>query len=125
MTEEDLINACAKIGVHVAFLPLEDAGLYIHSRRLIVVESRLPETLQRATLAHEYVHALRGHVGPQSASVERLVDREAARLLISPAEYALAEYMHEGNTVGIAEELGVPVWVVEAYRERLVLVAGF
>ncbi|MEW6894499.1 ImmA/IrrE family metallo-endopeptidase [Trueperella pyogenes] len=119
MKEFDLIRACARLGVHVAFLPLEDAGLYIHSRRLIVVDSRLPEALQRATLAHEYVHALRGHDGPQSASVERCVDRQAARLLISPAEYALAERLHEGNPVGIAEDLGVPVWVVEAYRQAL------
>ncbi|MEW6875095.1 ImmA/IrrE family metallo-endopeptidase [Trueperella pyogenes] len=119
MTEEDLITACTSIGVHVVFMPFPLAGAYYHDTGLIVIDSRLPETSQLATLAYEYVHALRGHDGPQSASMERYVDPEAARLLISPAEYALAEYAHEGSTVGIAEELGVPVWVVEAYRQAL------
>lgn len=119
MTEEDLITACTSIGVHVVFMPFPLAGAYYHDTGLIVIDSRLPETSQLATLAHEYVHALRGHDGPQSASMERYVDREAARLLISPAEYALAERLHEGNAVGIAEELGVPAWVVAAYCEQL------
>ncbi|MEW6934126.1 ImmA/IrrE family metallo-endopeptidase [Trueperella pyogenes] len=119
MTEEDLINACVRLGVHVVFAPFPLAGAYYHDTGLIVIDSRLPETSQRATLAHEYVHALCGHDGPQSAGVEQCVDRQAARLLISPAEYALAEYAHEGKTVGIAEDLGVPVWVVEAYRQAL------
>lgn len=51
--------------------------------------------------------------------MERCVDRQVARLLVSPAEYALAERLHEGNPVGIAEDLGVPVWVVEAYQQAL------
>ncbi|MEW6961591.1 ImmA/IrrE family metallo-endopeptidase [Trueperella pyogenes] len=119
MTEEDLITACTRLGVHVVFAPFPLAGAYYHDTGLIVIDSRLPETSQRATLAHEYVHALRGHDGPQSASMERCVDRQAARLLISPAEYALAEHLHEGNAAGIAEELGVPVWVVVAYCEQL------
>lgn len=105
--------------MHVVFVPFPLAGAYYHDTGLIVIDSRLPETSQRATLAHEYVHALRGHDGPQSASMEQCVDRQAARLLISPAEYALAERLHEGNPVGIAEDLGVPVWVVEAYRQAL------
>lgn len=103
----------------MVFAPFPLAGAYYHDTGLIVIDSRLPETSQRATLAHEYVHALRGHDGPQSASMERCVDRQAARLLISPAEYALAEHLHEGNAAGIAEELGVPVWVVVAYCEQL------
>lgn len=119
VTEEDLINACTDLGVHVVFVPLDLAGAYVHELNLILIDSRLPASSQRATLAHEYVHALRGHDGPQEPHIEARVDREAARLLISPAEYALAERLHEGNAVGIAEELGVPAWVVAAYCEQL------
>ncbi|MGV4329194.1 ImmA/IrrE family metallo-endopeptidase [Trueperella pyogenes] len=119
MTEEDLITACARVGVHVVFVPFPLAGAYYHDTGLIVIDSRLSETSQRATLAHEYVHALHGHDGPQEPHIERCVDRQAARLLISPAEYALAEYIHGTNTAGIAEDLGVPAWVVEAYRQAL------
>lgn len=119
MTEEDLITACARVGVHVVFVPFPLAGAYYHDTGLIVIDSRLPETSQRATLAHEYVHALRGHDGPQSASMERCADRQAARLLISPAEYALAEYMHGTNVAAIADELHLPTWTVDAYRQWL------
>lgn len=119
VTEEDLITACARVDVHVVFVPFPLAGAYYHDDGLIVIDSRLPTASQRATLAHEYVHALRGHDGCQSASVERCVDRQAARLLISPAEYALAERLHEGNAVGVADELHLPTWTVDAYRQWL------
>ncbi|WP_461004681.1 ImmA/IrrE family metallo-endopeptidase [Trueperella pyogenes] len=116
MTEEDLITACTSIGVHVVFMPFPLAGAYYHDTGLIVIDSRLPETSQLATLAHEYVHALHGHDGPQSASMERYVDREAARLLISPAEYALAERLVGCHPWALADELGVPVACVEAWQ---------
>ncbi|WP_414628641.1 ImmA/IrrE family metallo-endopeptidase [Trueperella sp.] len=69
-------------------------------------------------MAHEYVHATLGHDGPQEARIEARVDRRAARLLVSPADYVLAEHLYGCDVVAIAEELGVPVWVV-AYREGL------
>lgn len=119
VTEEDLITACTRLGVHVVFVPFPLAGAYYHDTGLIVIDSRLPEPSQRATLAHEYVHALRGHDGPQESHIERLVDRQAARLLISPAEYALAEYMHGTNVAAIADELHLPTWTVDAYRQWL------
>lgn len=119
VTEEDLINACVRLGVHVVFLPFPLAGAYYHDAGLIVIDSRLPTASQRATLAHEYIHALRGHVGPQEAHIEACVDRQAARLLVSPAEYMLAERLYGADVEMIGEELGVPVWVVIAYREAL------
>ena len=38
-------------------------------------------------------------------------------------EYVLAEKVYGGNVFLIAEELGLPVWVMEAYRESLELKA--
>ncbi|WP_406714766.1 ImmA/IrrE family metallo-endopeptidase [Trueperella pyogenes] len=119
MSEEDLILACASMGVHVVFVPLDLAGAYVHELNLILIDSRLPPASQRATLAHEYIHALRGHVGPQEAHIEACVDRQAARLLVSPAEYMLAERLYGADVEMIGEELGVPVWVVIAYRGAL------
>lgn len=120
MSEEELILACARVGVHVVFVPFPLAGSYYHDQGLIVIDSRLPAAVQRAALAHEYVHASLGHDGPQEAHVEARVDRRAARLLVSPAEYVLAERLYGADVAAIAEELGVPVWVVVAYQEWLV-----
>lgn len=125
MTENELILACQAIGVHVVFLPLRGvAGGYVHELRLIIVDSTLPPSQQRAVLAHEYVHALCGHEGVQDQGTEAWVDCRAARLLVSPVEYALAERFYGGDVVAIAEELDVAVWVVVAYREWLALCGG-
>ncbi|WP_341741341.1 hypothetical protein [Trueperella pyogenes] len=121
MTLTELISLVESHGITVSWGHVCSLGAYHHPTATIWLDCSLASCPRQAlgVLAHEYVHALRGHDGPQSASVERCVDRQAARLLISPAEYALAERLHEGNAVGIAEDLGVPVWVVEAYRQAL------
>lgn len=100
----------------MAFLPYHLAGAYNHGPGLVIVDSRLPLGEQVAVVAHEYAHALAGHDGCQSVDVEAVVDWRAARLLVSDAEYALAERLRDGCKFGIAEELGVPAWVVEAYQ---------
>lgn len=106
--------------MHVVFVPFPLAGAYYRDEGLIVIDSRPSAAVQRAVLAHEYVHATLGHDGPQEAHIEARVDRQAARLLVSPAEYILAERLYGADVEMIGEELGVPVWVVVAYREGLV-----
>ena len=51
------------------------------------------------------------------------MNRRAAKLLVSPVEYVLAENVYGGNVFLIAEELGLPEWVVKAYQEGLELKA--
>ncbi|MCI7305459.1 MAG: ImmA/IrrE family metallo-endopeptidase [Trueperella sp.] len=119
MTVDELVAACAGIGVHVVFLPVGVAGGYVHDIGLIVIDSSLPALEQRAVLAHEYVHALHGHEGVQDKAVEARVDRQAAELLVSPAEYILAERLYGCDVAAIAEELELPVWVVAAYQTWL------
>ncbi|MDP9833034.1 ImmA/IrrE family metallo-endopeptidase [Trueperella abortisuis] len=119
MSEEELILACARVGVHVVFVPFPLAGAYYHDQGLIVIDSRPSAAVQRAALAHEYVHATLGHDGPQEAHTEARVDRRAACLLVSPAEYVLAERLYGCDVGAIAEELELPVWVVAAYQTWL------
>lgn len=119
MSEEDLIRACWGLGVHVVYFPFEHAGAYVHSLKLIIIDSSQPPAEQKFTLAHEYVHARYGHDGYQSSHVEQRVDREAARLLISPAAYALAERLVGCHPVALAEELLVPAECVKAYQAGL------
>lgn len=103
----------------MVFVPFPLAGAYYHDEGLIVIDSRPSAGVQRAVLAHEYVHATLGHVGPQEAHIEARVDRRAACLLVSSVEYALAERLYGADVEMIGEELGVPVWVVIAYRGAL------
>ncbi|USR79371.1 ImmA/IrrE family metallo-endopeptidase [Arcanobacterium pinnipediorum] len=72
-----------------------------------------------STLAHEFAHHLLGHDGPQPPTEEERADRLAARLLISPTEYDLAEKLHNGHPSAIAEELDVTCWIVKAYQNTL------
>lgn len=116
MNENELLTACHRLGVHVAYVPYPLAGAYFHAERLIILDARLSPAEQLATLAHEYVHALCGHSCTQSSIVEHLTDRRAAHLLINPQQYASAESLHEGNLAGIADELHLPLWLVRAYQ---------
>jgi len=47
------------------------------------------------------------------------VDRQAARLLVSPAEYAAAETLYGTDVWAIADELNVEPWVIDAYQSCL------
>lgn len=107
-------------GIHVVYMPLtRESGLYVHKARLIMIDSKASPTWQLWTLAHEAIHAKRGDDGPQNPRIEQLVDRQAARLLISPHEYRLAEHCYGANYTAIADEMGVPVECVEAFRQWL------
>lgn len=119
MNENELVEACTAIGVHVIYTPHYLAGAYIHSLKLIIIDSSQYPAEQRFTLAHEYVHAALQHDGRQEEHVERRVDELAASLLISPVEYALAERLVGCHPVTLANELAVPVECVEAYQEHL------
>lgn len=119
VTELELIAALEDAGIHVVFLPWPLPGAYWHAQRLIIVDARLSPTWQRSTLAHEGVHAWYGHDGPCELAREAWVDEHAAGLLVSEAEYRLAERIHGNDVHGIADELDVTDWIVEAYRRRL------
>ena len=55
--------------------------------------------------------------------VESLCDEEAARFLISPAEYALAESIYGPHPAQIATELGVTQTIIEAYQRTIRIAA--
>lgn len=123
MDLDQLLTQCRKRRLHVSFLPFPIPGAYYLPERLIIIDSRLSEQEQLATLAHEYIHACFWHDGHQSPEIEAAVNRRAAQLLVSPIEYVLAEKVYGGNVFLIAEELNLPAWVIRAYQETLL--AGF
>ena len=95
-------------------------GLYLRQPNLILLDSRLCGVQLCCVLAHEISHARHMDAGCHVDKwVERRADQEAAKMLIDPLEYAYAEAVYEGDVMGMARELNVLPWVIEAYRERL------
>ncbi|GAB2457827.1 ImmA/IrrE family metallo-endopeptidase [Xylanimonas ulmi] len=121
---DDLVVYARERGVDVKYGNLgRRRGEYRHGPRLIVLNPHMSGVLQRSTLAHELGHAHRGDEWTDDprelAARERLADEYAARLLVSPVEYALAERLHGQHTGAIARELDVAVYVVEAWQRLL------
>lgn len=106
-------------GVTVEYTPTSSLdGFYEHAQRRITINSRLSTVQTVGVLAHELIHALHAHDGPQTEAIEARVDKLAARLLISPAEYAQAERLCGPHAGAIARELELPRWVVQAWQEQ-------
>ncbi|NKS66799.1 ImmA/IrrE family metallo-endopeptidase [Rhodococcus hoagii] len=117
-----LCRIAERMGIQVVEgeLPGRRRGLYSHSRGLIVLREGLSYPRARSTLAHEIGHASYGHE-PASDVVtqtkqERLADEWAAKTLINPVEYALAEVMY-GTHIGLlANQLDVTPRLIRVWR---------
>lgn len=70
----------------------------------------------RSTLAHELGHAYYGDDVNGDPRLERRADQFAAQILITPAEYRVAEILHDGNPGAIAYELGVTAHLIQVWR---------
>lgn len=117
---QDLIDHAAAMGLRVMWRDLGRRSGELHSSGLIVLNPRRTTLTQRVTLAHEIGHHRYGHDWTRehdSERDEREADTYAARLLISPAEYALAERLVGCHPGALAKELGVTARLVEFWRE--------
>lgn len=90
-------NLAHELGVTITYHHAGPKGLYTHAARTISLRHNLKPVAKRCTLAHELGHAYYGHE-PTShpwldARIERAADQFAAELLISQAEYKLAEQL--------------------------------
>lgn len=101
------------------FLPLPETHYgYLATATDVVVNSRLTADHQREVLAHELGHVHYGHDLRTRHDVpadEHKADLYAARVLITPMEYAFAEAIcaHPG---AIAKELGVSTKLVKTWQ---------
>ena len=96
-----------------------DAGLWgftSQATRTVGLHRSLRASQRAATLLHELEHVRRGDEGHQPPAVERFIDETVAARLVDRDAYAFWEGELGWSTGGIAAELGVPRWVVSAYR---------
>ncbi|MCK7641446.1 ImmA/IrrE family metallo-endopeptidase [Corynebacterium sp. P6145] len=120
ITFPDLQVLASDLGIHVVEHRGGAKGWYSDSARAISLRAGLTPQQQLSTLAHEMGDARYRDTpsdGYYSARQERCADQYAAKLLVTPAEYALAETMYGPNVRAIAAELGVTPHVVETWRE--------
>ena len=116
---EDLLAHAARLGLRVKFRDLGRRHGELHSSGLVVVNSERPVKAQRITLAHECGHRAHGHDWTNEHDRprdERQANTYAARLLISPQDYALAERSVGAHAGALARELNVTATLVELWR---------
>lgn len=118
---DDLVRMALDQGFGLKYRDLgRRHGEYQHTGRLIAINPHRSIVVQRVTLAHELGHAHHAHAWTDDprlhARHERLADEHAARLLISPAEYAIAEALVGEHPGALAKELGVLERVVHVWR---------
>ena len=110
------------LGVFVRWVPLPEGrrGAWHAGSGTIWLAEGMGESAAVAALLHEVEHARRGDECPQPGWVERRIDRTVACRLIRPDEYARAERVSGGRGSGaVAVELGLPRWVVRAFRDTM------
>ncbi len=115
-----LIDHAHSQGIRVWWRRLDGRGGQWSARHSCIwLDPSLTDREARSLLAHELGHAHYGDTGPQPPHIEARAWRWAAGLLISRAEYALAERIHEQDTAAIADALDVTVEVIHAYHATL------
>lgn len=119
---QNVVAHAMRLGLRVKYRDLGRRNGELTSGGLILVNSRKPQIVQRCTVAHEVGHFWYGHDWTRDhdrARDEWQADSYAARLLISPVDYALAETLHGPHPGAIAKELEVTRRLVEIWRQGL------
>lgn len=111
-----------EITVVERFLPRHQWGRYIHSKRRIVLNTRLQSRQKAHTFGHELGHAHYGHEhDDEPGSIiairqERMADEFAAKLLINSYDYEVTERMYGPHVPTLAVQLGVTAPMIYAWQ---------
>lgn len=121
----DLLDMASRLGVwvdvdDVGWLEGGAMGGWFPDHDLILLAPGLHPVEERCTLAHELGHATYRHRagvgGWLQARQEQQADRFAAKLLISPIEYELAERLYGPSPSLLAQELDVTTNIVTTWQ---------
>lgn len=111
------------IDVVVASEPLGGIrmGYYCETTRTIIIDRNMTYRQKRCALMHELVHWAHGDQACDNihAARERRTRLETARRLVDMDEYRTAENVYQGNAWLIADELDVPIQVINVIQEWL------
>ncbi|MEE8738321.1 MAG: ImmA/IrrE family metallo-endopeptidase [Bifidobacterium sp.] len=125
ITYGELRRIAASLGVRVWSRDLDDetAGYYDDVYDAIIIDRTMTYREKRCAMLHELIHW--AHADSScgwltDTKMELRTRRETATRLISPSEYALAEYEYDGIPYSIAEELDVTMQVVRDFQKLVV-----
>jgi Zn-dependent peptidase ImmA (M78 family) len=110
-----LIDVAEARGYRIAWHKGGPKGAWIPHLATISLRIGLDDAEALCTLAHELGHAHYGDPPGCLAQHEDRADRFAAKLLISPVEYAAAEAIYGPHPARLAAELGVTVKVLKTW----------
>lgn len=114
---EALIQAAEARGYHIRWHRGGPKAAWIPRRNTITLRLGMDDATTLCSLAHELGHAHYGDPPGHHGAHELRADRFAARLLISPADYAVAEKVYGPYPAAIAAELGVTVNILKSWQQ--------
>lgn len=119
---DELLAAAAEAGLYVKFDNLGRRAGELRRSGLVLINHHKSALTQKVALAHEMGHWHHGHDWSAAHDVERderQADIYAARLLIRPVDYALAERVTGPHPGALARELEVTARMVELWRDHV------
>lgn len=117
MTDLDaLIQTAESRGYRIRWHRGGPKAAWVPTRHEITLQHGLDDVHALCALAHELGHAHYGDPPGHHGAHEYRADRFAARLLISPVEYATAESIYGPHPATLANELGVTVKVLKTWQ---------
>ena len=111
-----LIDVAEARGFQVRWHRGGPKAAWLPQQRAVTVRHGMDDAETLCALAHELGHAHYGDPAGHHPRYEQRADRFAARLLISPVEYALAEQTYGTHPARLAAELGVTVHMIDVWR---------
>lgn len=111
-----LIDTAEARGYHIRWHRGGPKAAWIPSRNAITLRLGMSDPATLCALAHELGHAHYGHPPGHFGPHEIQADRFAARLLISPTEYATAEAIYGPHPARLAAELGVTQKIITTFQ---------
>ena len=111
-----LIQAAEARGIAVWWHRGGPKGAWLPEANAVTIRHGMDDAETISTIAHELGHAHHGDPAGHLPAFERRADEFAARLIISPVEYAAAEIQYGPHPAGIARELGVTKHLVEIFQ---------
>lgn len=111
-----LIDVAEARGYHVRWHRGGPKAAWLPHQHAVSLRHGMDDADTLCALAHELGHAHYNDPPGHHGAHEQRADRFAARLLISPVEYAMAEHAYGTHPAHIAHELGVTTHLIRVWR---------